>query len=221
MPPTEKPLNSSIAYSSPFSLEEPRAKSRHYLMTEEEKAKFEEEAPYGRTNSGRARRRPLQPTALAQTEYTQTANEKRVEEALEVLKALQWREGKTVREFAEKWGVTIPYARHLCARAKKIASEEITDPELARATAGEVCKRIIDEGLRSKKFEHRKIVLEAVKQLTMLAPGVRAPTEHTIRVDNTPDDLPTLIEIAKRLAAEQETDIVLVEGDDGSYSEAK
>lgn len=118
---------------------------------------------------------------------------------------------------AERWGTSREYARYICSQAKKIASEELRDSDAAMATAGEACLQIIQEGMASKRFSDRKIVLEAIKQYTMLVPGMRAPTEHTVRVDNTPNDLPTLIEIAKKLAQEQEDGVLLELGEDGVF----
>lgn len=111
------------------------------------------------------------------------------------------------------------YARHICNQAKQLISEEMQDDGFIRATAGECLLRIIEEGMASKKMSDRKLVVEAIKELTRLAPGVRAPTEHTVTVDRKEETMEELIAIAEALAAREKKDLVLSKGADDVYSE--
>lgn len=176
-------------------------------------------APYGYTRSGKIRQAPRKRTAADVSQYEADVNARRVDEVMVVIRALQFRKRTTVMHFAKKWGTTASYASYICQKAIRLAREELTDADAIGATVGEALFQIVREGMASKRFSDRKIVIEAAKQLTMLAPGLRAPTEHIVKSggDNLPDDPAELIKLAQQLAEKERVSLVLTPNEDGVY----
>lgn len=173
-----------------------------------EKAAKDPDAPYGRKADGTPRQRPgvipaseylTKPTTV----YSATENEKRVLEAVELMRSMQFVRGKTVRELAKKWGMTVHYATQLTTKAWKICCEEVTDKEMLGTTIGEAMLKMVTEGGKDgAKFETKKIAILAAKVLLDMSPGLRAPAEHHVvasRKDDLPDDPVELERIARKM----------------------
>lgn len=206
---TEKPLSDSPPEEQPKKL----TRRQRYALAREERLKKDPDAPYGRHKNGapRGKTGPKPRDAalikpLPTTIYDSQQNSDRVMEALDMMRKLKFVRGKSNKELALKWGVSPSYAADLTARAAKLLREEVTHQDIVGATIGESLMTIVKQGMRSKKFADRKLVIMAARVLSELSPGLRAPAEHKVNVanDGLPDDPEKLLAIARELVRQND-----------------
>ena len=201
----EADTNSRESTGEPSAEKPKESKRARAKRLQAERLLKDPEAPYGRYPNGAPRGKTgpkPAPLARPDTVYTPSANQERINEAMDLMRSMEFIPGKTSKELARKWGISWNYAKHLTAVAWKNCREEVTNADQVGTTIGEALSKIVREGMESKKYEHKKLVILAAKLWSEISPGLRAPAEHHVvasRQDALPDDPEELRRIAKKL----------------------
>lgn len=118
--------------------------------------------------------------------------EARIEIVADLMRTAKFRRGRTAKELAKKWELSLDRVHDLTAEASKRVVAEFRDPERVTIKVASSLERIIDEEMAkpSSRRQSRNII-EAGKVLLLLT-GANAPERHDVNVNSV-----TLEAIAK------------------------
>jgi hypothetical protein len=102
--------------------------------------------------------------------------EARVQHIEEMMRTFKYVRGKSARELAKQWGVSLDYVHQMTAQASKRIAAAIMDPETVNAKVGLALDQIISDGMKNGK--HRDVI-EAAKAWAHIA-GSSAPAKHEV-----------------------------------------
>lgn len=127
------------------------------------------------------------------TGQTDTVTEQRLAIISTMMRALTFRRGKTAKELAQKWDLSLARVHELTAEASKRVRAEVLDPDHVGATVGNALETVIERAL---KAGDRRTVVEAARVWAQIS-GANAPQRHehtgagggSIHVDQTVTDV--------------------------------
>ncbi len=124
-----------------------------------------------------------------------TTTEKRIEHIAEMMRRLEWRTGRTGREMARKWGLSLSRVEHLSAEASRRVRAEIADPAAVHQTVCTALDRVLRDALADGD---RRNVIRAGMTLARVA-GAMVPERMRVLAEPAPLQAMTLAEVEIRV----------------------
>lgn len=116
--------------------------------------------------------------------------ESRVERIMELMAALKFKRGKTSRELATEWGVTVQRVQALAGEASRRVARAVMDSDLVLAKVGTALERVLEAAVGdddSNRFsdderaavQNRKVIVDAALAWSKIA-GADAPKRQEL-----------------------------------------
>lgn len=130
--------------------------------------------------------------------FTSQLNEERKREILDEIRSFTYDRYTSPGRAAARWGVSVPYARSICAEAHKLAREELEDEDYAKATLLEALGKVVRDNIHKPGVGNQQLVVKAAKVYSEIA-GVNAPVQLKLSrgKDDLPDDPAELLQLVE------------------------
>lgn len=109
---------------------------------------------------------------------TREVVDKRVEHVADLMRRLVWQRGKTNRQLAKEWGLSVDAVNDYASHASRIVRAEVVDPDAVQETVCVALSTVMRDALEDGDRKH---AISAADTWSRIA-GARAPERQNVEI---------------------------------------